>query len=350
MMSTTEDCRASSAALAPRTTSARGGNEAAVERSALLQPTRPQPNGETIKQLHSRRPFIPADLVQNTAEYLGRVAGLLSFRGVSTEWQGAVSDAVGFLNGRCWDRLECNEYSSSVDSSELWAQLRLDDVAVVARCAVLCLRQRLETVVCHWASLRAWFPLRLLGETNETVVTLSLHDERRPLDDLSCLLGCVALRELSLRGTQVTNESFAGLDRLLARLHKLDLSECKQLKAISNLAPAISLRELNLAHCGSLTELQGLQKMVALETLHVNDICTSDLSILLQCPRLVTLTAQGRITTLESIILRCTAFPRRLPPAHRSAGESSRFAFLIVSASQHHLEVLRLGQRIVART
>jgi hypothetical protein len=42
--------------------------------------------------------------VQNTAEYLGRVAGFLTFRGVSTEWQGAVSDAVGFLNGRCWNR------------------------------------------------------------------------------------------------------------------------------------------------------------------------------------------------------------------------------------------------------
>src|SRR4051812_48893786 len=49
---------------------------------------------------------IPADLVQNTAEYWGCVPRLLSFRGVSTGWQGAVSDAVGFLNGRCWTRLE----------------------------------------------------------------------------------------------------------------------------------------------------------------------------------------------------------------------------------------------------
>jgi hypothetical protein len=96
------------------------------------------------------RPFIPADLVQNTAEYLGRVAGLLSFRGVSIEWQGAVSDAVGFLNGRCWTRLECNEYFSRLGSDELWARLRLDDAAVVARCAVLCLRPRLVTVVCNW--------------------------------------------------------------------------------------------------------------------------------------------------------------------------------------------------------
>jgi hypothetical protein len=80
MNNTTDDCRTSSAALAPRTTFARGGHEAAAERGALLQP-----RGGAAKQLHSRRPFIPADLVQNTAEYLGRVAGLLSFRGVSTE-------------------------------------------------------------------------------------------------------------------------------------------------------------------------------------------------------------------------------------------------------------------------
>jgi Leucine-rich repeat (LRR) protein len=123
----------------------------------------------------------------------------------------------------------------------------------------------------------------------------------RPLDDLSCLLGCVALRELSLQGTQVTNESFAGLGPLLARLHKLDLSRCEQLKAISNLAPATSLRELNLAHSG-VESLRGLEKLVALETLDVTNISTTDLSILRQCPRLVTLSAKGDITALESII------------------------------------------------
>jgi Leucine-rich repeat (LRR) protein len=233
--------------------------------------------------------------VQNTAECLGRVAGFLSFRGVSTEWQGAVSDAVGFLNGRCWDRLECNEYFSPVVSDELRARLRLEEATAVARCAVLCLRQRLESVVCNWSS----FPLRLLGETNETLVTLSLH-AALPVVDLSGLLGCVALRELSLQGTQVTNESFAGLGPLLARLHKLDLRGCQQLQAISYLAPATSLRELNLADSG-VADLRGLEKLVALETLDVTDICTEDLSILRQCPRLVTLSAKADISALESI-------------------------------------------------
>jgi Leucine-rich repeat (LRR) protein len=249
----------------------------------------------------SKKRWIPADLVQNTAEYLGRVAGFLSFRGVSTEWQGAVSDAVGFLNGRCWDRLQCHRFLEPDDSKELWARLRLDDAAAVARCAVLCLRPRLVTITCGQSWTRGWIPLRLLGETNDVLVTLSLHGELRPLDDLSCLLGCVALRELSLQYTQVTNESFAGLGPLLARLHKLDLSGCRQLKAISNLAPATSLRELNLAD-SEVVDLRGLESLVALETLDVTNIRTADLSILQQCPRLVTLSAKGDITALESSI------------------------------------------------
>jgi Leucine-rich repeat (LRR) protein len=303
-MSITQDCPTSSDDVTLRTTSARGGNSAAPERSALPQPNRPQPIAYTNEQLHSTRAFIPTDLVQNTAEYLGRVTGLLSFRGVSTEWQGAVSDAVGFLNGRCWNRLEYHSIAlSPVDCGELWTQLRLDDAGVVAPCAVLCLRQRLETIKCghSWKWNRVWFPLRLLGETNEALVTLSLHDYSRSLDDLSCLLGCVALRELSLQDTLVTNESFARLGPLLARLHKLDLSKCKQLKAISNLAPATSLRELNLAH-SDVADLRGLEELIALETLDVTNISTTDLSILRQCPRLVTLSAKGDITALESII------------------------------------------------
>jgi Leucine-rich repeat (LRR) protein len=74
------------------------------------------------------------------------------------------------------------------------------------------------------------------------------------------------------------------------------------LTAISNLAPATSLRELVLAHCDNLTDLQGLEKLVALETLDVTNISATDLSILRQCPRLVTLSAKGDITALESIV------------------------------------------------
>jgi Leucine-rich repeat (LRR) protein len=84
-----------------------------------------------------------------------------------------------------------------------------------------------------------------------TLQTLEVLDlTSHPVTDLEGLQGLVALRELTLSSTPVTNESFAGLEQLLARLHKLDLSGCKQLKAISNLAPATSLRELNLSDSG----------------------------------------------------------------------------------------------------
>jgi hypothetical protein len=100
------------------------------------------------------------------------------------------------------------------------------------------------------------------------------------LDDLevgpSCLLGCVALRELSLQGTQLRTKTSP--DRAApSRLHKLDLSNCWPLKAMSNLAPATSFARAQLgALRDNLTDLQGLDKLVALETLDVTNICKED--------------------------------------------------------------------------
>jgi Leucine-rich repeat (LRR) protein len=132
------------------------------------------------------------------------------------------------------------------------------------------------------------------------------------------LLGCVALRELSLQRTRVRNESFAELGPLLARLHKLDLSKCEKLKAISNLAPATSLRQLTLADSG-IVDLGGLEKLVALETLDVTDLRLRDWTILRQCPRLVTLTRKvpllhwkvsSTLQQLPSSIAACTSIAR----------------------------------------
>jgi hypothetical protein len=87
----------------------------AASSSHAAELKRPQPSAEAQSPLQptvrpgSRERRIPNDLVQNTVEYSGRVAGFLSFRGVSTEWQGAVCDAVGYLNGRCWNRFELNQ-------------------------------------------------------------------------------------------------------------------------------------------------------------------------------------------------------------------------------------------------
>jgi hypothetical protein len=47
-----------------------------AERSEMLLPNRSASVG-TIEQLHSTRTFIPADFVQNSAEYLGSRRGLI---------------------------------------------------------------------------------------------------------------------------------------------------------------------------------------------------------------------------------------------------------------------------------
>jgi hypothetical protein len=124
------------------------------------QRTRPQPDAENGRssapaQLEPRIPkhrSIPLDVVQNIAEYSGCVADLLSIRGVSKGWHSAVSDAVGFLNGRCWTRW--------ADDDPLWAVFTLDSRPVVARCAVLCLGRGRETLgSSSMASLRLEFQL-----------------------------------------------------------------------------------------------------------------------------------------------------------------------------------------------
>jgi Leucine-rich repeat (LRR) protein len=277
----------------------------------------------------STRQDILTDLVQNTAEYSGRVADLLSFRGVSTKWQSAVCDALGYLNGRCWTRFALGEHNGA-----LWASLRVDDAILVARCAVLCLRPRLETV--EWIDNNASFqlPLQLFGENNTTLTTLNLDAEKllgsaqlrelrglkqmrlrvpdpvvpivpivgalatlevldltsHPVTDLKGLQGLVSLRALTLSSTLVTNEHFAGLENVLAGLHTLDLSWCEELTMISNIAACVSLRQLNLAWSG-VEDLQGLERLVALETLDISSIPARDWCILRQCPQLAYLTA-----------------------------------------------------------
>jgi Leucine-rich repeat (LRR) protein len=300
--------------------------------SARLQPS-PEHEGHLQRIVRtangSARQDILADLVQNTAEYSGRVADLLSFRGVSTKWQSAVCDALGYLNGRCWTRFALGEHDGA-----LWASLRVDDPIVVARCAVLCLRPRLETV--EWIDNNTSFhlPLQLLGENNTTLTTLNLDAEKlldsaqlrelrglkqmrlrvpdpvvpivpivgalaalevldltsHPVTDLKGLQGLVALRALTLGSTPVTNEHFAGLENVLAGLHTLDLSWCEKLTMISNIAACVSLRQLNLAYSG-VEDLQGLERLVALETLDISCVPARDWCILRQCPQLAHLTA-----------------------------------------------------------
>jgi hypothetical protein len=224
--------------------------------------------------------WIPADLVQNTAEYLGRVPSLLSFRGVSTAWHDAVSDAVGFLNGRCWTELE--------KDGPLWTLLCHDHVSVVARCAILCLARRLEILDWGYTPDHLDFALRLLGENNMALTALSLTarftSDCKRTPNLSRLRSCRALKILSLSGSSTTPAGIRGLE-LVFTLEDLSLCVCGQLTDVSCLQTCPALRKLDLS-CSGVTDagIRGLELVPTLEEICLSD-CTqiTDVSCLQKC-------------------------------------------------------------------
>jgi hypothetical protein len=215
----------------------------------------------------SKKRWIPADLVQNTAEYSGRVAGFLSFRGVSTMWQGAVSDAFGFLNGRCWTRLRFY--------SPLLVTLCLDDGAAGDRCVLLCLGPRLETLADHFP-----FPSGLLGEENNALTTLTL---RHGTTDVRGLKNCRALKTFrfasdSVRDASVTDADIRGLE-LIPALEDIEVQRCSQVTDVSCLRDSRVLKKLNLRYT-SVTDagICGLELIPTLEDLNLTGTRVTDVS------------------------------------------------------------------------
>jgi Leucine-rich repeat (LRR) protein len=217
----------------------------------------------------SKKRWIPADLVQNTAEYLGRVAGFLAFRGVSIAWQGAVSDAVGFLNGRCWTRLRFY--------SPLLVTLCRHDGAAGDRCVLLCLGPRLETLADHFP-----FPSGLLGEENNALTTLTL---RHGTTDVRGLKNCRALKTLrfasdSVRDASVTDADIRGLE-LIPALEDIEVQRCSHVTNVSCLRDSRTLKKLSLRYTGVTDAgIRGLELIPTLEDLNLTGTRVTDVSCL----------------------------------------------------------------------
>jgi hypothetical protein len=303
------------------------------------------------------KPRILADLVQNTAEYAsGRIADLMSLRGVSHEFKHAVSDAIGFLNNRCWTALDARVEPG--ETSLLWASRRSDEIVATNRCAFVCLRHRLETL--RWnvdrsrAPGAAHLPLELLGDANTVLTALDVSEgcidanklrNLRELKSLSAwglsgatcfgdlpaleslvlvnvwghlrgLRGCVALRELSLEGSYVPDTRFTGLRDVLSQLVKLNLSECTGFTSVSSLTACVSLRDLNLSYT-SVADLRGLEELPALETLDLRGILTSNGYLLKRCARLRALSTDLYFDVPVDVQVRCTVLRREHPLQNR---------------------------------
>jgi hypothetical protein len=218
--------------------------------------------------------WIPLDLVQNTAEYLERVSSVLSFRGVSTGWQGAVSDAMGFVNGRCWTQLKWKSR---------WTRF--------GRCKLLCLAHRLKTL--EWRYVNDLdFVLRLLGENNTALTTLYLNvsASSKRTADASCLRSCCALKHLVLSRTSVTDAGIRGLE-LIPTLEDLDLSSCKRVTDVGFLQNCRALKKLDLSYT-NVTDggIRGLELIPTLEDLDLSSCKRiTDVSCLRGCRTLTKL-------------------------------------------------------------
>jgi hypothetical protein len=112
---------------------------------------------------------IPADLLQLIAECAPTVAGLLTCRGVSSLWASAVSDAVGYLNGRCWTALDL---SGARGRRCLIDHFSTDRSRAIAACAAFVLRRRLESLNFLDCDLRVCMLAE--GECNDALMTLQL--------------------------------------------------------------------------------------------------------------------------------------------------------------------------------
>jgi hypothetical protein len=238
--------------------------------------------------------WIALDLVQNTAEYLGRVPSLLSFRGVSTSWQGAVSDAVGFLNGCCWTELGKDR--------PLWRSLCLDDAAAVARCALLCLGPRLETLKWWHSADHLDFSLRLLGESNTVLTTLSLvrlfpNDSSTQTTDVGWLRNYQALKILNfLNRSSITDAGIRGLE-LIRTLEELYLNYCNFITDVSFLRDCRVLKKLDLSYT-AVTDagIRGLELIPTLEVF-----------ILFGCRRIADVSCLRSCPALKSLVLSNTS-------------------------------------------
>jgi hypothetical protein len=265
---------------------------------------------------------IPADLLQLIAEYAPTVAGLLTCRGVSSLWASAVSDAVGYLNGRCWTALDL----SGVKGRRcLINHFSTDQSRAIAACAAFVLRRRLESLNFLDCDLRVCMLAE--GECNDALMTLQLLGVRlvdtphtqtplfRRLTEISCKQCCfkvsgqtllrspvltrlelhccrgvsaigmllrnsTTLRNLALTGSGVRDASIVGLEEIptleVLILSGTKVTDVRRLRAcrslqrldadstylntdgIENLGTIVSLVTVRLCHCNRITSLRGL--------------------------------------------------------------------------------------------
>jgi Leucine-rich repeat (LRR) protein len=262
------------------------------------------------------QPFINADVLQIITEYTAQISSIFCQRRVSKRWHGAVTEAIGFLNGRDW---KCLAWWSC-HPQQLFAHFTDVNPGAIARFMVVCLRERLEKLVIYSTRRDRW-SLRLLGERNACLKHLRLHcidvrdvavlgrcsaleevlfdDCTLDVRDVTAFVEMPALKELSLTGCQPIDLSLLYQCKSLLSLN-LDSCQFVDNGSVAMLAQIAALTSLSLSDCSKVTNVSPLSSCLALEELILNRTRVDEAGI----------KGLERIPTLRKLYLReC----RRLP-------------------------------------
>jgi hypothetical protein len=312
--------------------------------SDLRQPRRAQPR----RQASCPARPINADVLQIITEYTAQISSVLCQRTVSKLWHGAVTQAIGFLNGRNWKSVQWFPDSLLPTAKEkettrvIKEHFKNVKMGAVLRLMTVCLRRQLEKLIVIWSgtqahrSVREEWSVRLLGERNDrlkqlqlfcidvcdvgalgcfsaleridfydctldvgdvtafaempslTQLSLSLYQSKL---DLSSLHRCQLLRSLSLDACQFVDNNSIPIFAQIPALTSLFLARCSHVTNVSALASCPALCRLTLDYTGiDAAGIHGLERIPTLQILSLRacpNLC--DLTCLQRCVSLVTL-------------------------------------------------------------
>jgi hypothetical protein len=329
----------------------------ATTTSDMRQPRRAQPLRQTGC---SARLVINADVLQIITEYTAQISSVLCQRTVSKLWYGAVTQAIGFLNGRNWKSVQCGP--------SLWVSIAEEEettrfvnehfknvkIGPVLRLMTVCLQRQLEKLIVTWSwiqaqgSARDKWSVRLLGERNDCLKQLQLfridvcdvcvlrcfsaleqinfYDCTLDVDhvtafavmpsltqlslsscqsklDLYFLHWCQTLRSLALDSCSFVDNNSIPIFARIPALTSLFLARCSHVTNVSALASCPALNELNLNNTDvDAAGLHGLERIPTLQVLSLRacpKLC--DVTCLQRCVSLATLDLTGSPLTNEGL-------------------------------------------------
>jgi hypothetical protein len=196
-------------------------------------------------------------VLQIITEYTAQITSVLSQRTVSKLWYGAVTQAIGFLNGRNWKSVQCGPSSiaEEVETTRFVNEhFKNVKIGAVLRLMTVCLQRQLEKLIVTWTwiqalsdgSARDKWSVRLLGKRNDCLKQLQLFGI--DVCDVG-VLGCFsALEQISFYDCTLDVGHVTAFAEMPS-LTELSLRSCQSTLDLSSLHRCQTIRSLSLDSC-----------------------------------------------------------------------------------------------------